>query len=109
MKLTLLPTLADWRQLLGDRLYVDFVWAWREQEQEQRQKQTRARWANQLPQGTADTWPQPLVARHVVEKTMSEPVPPRVALLYSNQMLVGQKKPVALNADTPQRARRVGT
>ena len=33
MKLTFLPTMTDLREMLGDKLYVEFVWMWREQEQ----------------------------------------------------------------------------
>ena len=95
MKLTFLPTLTDLREMLGDRLYVEFVWAWREQEQEKRQKENRARWADQLPQRTSETWPQPLVVREVVEEELPEPMPAQVALLHPNKRLLEQKKAAA--------------
>ena len=91
MKLTFLPTLTDLREMLGDRLYVEFVWAWREQEQEKRQKENRARWADQLPQRTSDSWPQPLVVREIAEE-VPEPMPAQVALLHPNKRLLEQKK-----------------
>src|SRR5205085_10408803 len=78
MKLTFLPTLTDMREMLGDRLYVEFVWAWREQEQEKRQKDNRARWADQLPERTASTWPQPLVVREIAYEELPEPMPAQV-------------------------------
>lgn len=93
MKVTFLPTLTDLREMLGDRLYVEFVWAWREQEQEKRQSENRARWADQLPQRTSATWPQPLVVREVLETP--EPMPAQVALLHPNKRLLEQKKTAA--------------
>ena len=103
MKLTFLPTLTDLREMLGDRLYVEFVWAWRDQEQEKRQKENRARWAEQLPQRTSETWPQPLVVRDVAEE-LPEPMPAQVALLHPNKRLFEQKK-AAVAADSAARIR----
>ena len=109
MKLTYLPTLTDLREMLGDRLYVEFVWAWREQEQEKRQKDSRARWADQLPQRTSDSWPQPLVVRDVTEDEAPEPMPAQVALLHPNKRLVEQKKALAFEKDdAPARIRSAG-
>ena len=106
MKLTFLPTLTDLREMLGDRLYVEFVWAWRDQEQEKRQKESRARWADQLPQRTSETWPQPLVVREIaVEEEIPEPMPAQVALLHPNKRLLEQKKAAAAaEKDAPARA-----
>lgn len=91
MKLTFLPTLTDLREMLGDRLYVEFVWMWREQEQASRTLERRAKWADQLPERNAEEWPQPLFAR--VEP--AEPVatkPAQVALLHPTlQRLLDQR------------------
>lgn len=106
MKLTFLPTLTDMREMLGDRLYVEFVWAWREQEQENRQKDNRARWADQLPERTAITWPQPLVVREITPEELPEPMPAQVALLHPNKRLLEQKKALAFEQDeAPSRIR----
>jgi len=95
MKLTFLPTLTDLREMLGDRLYVEFVWAWRDQEQEKRQNENRARWADQVPRRTSETWPQPFVVREVTEEEAPEPMPAQVALLHPNKRLFEQKKAAA--------------
>lgn len=91
MKLTFLPTLTDLREMLGDRLYVEFVWMWREQEQALRAQERRAKWADQLPVGNSAEWPQPLFSR--IEPP--EPVPAKaaqVALLHpSLQRLLDQR------------------
>jgi hypothetical protein len=100
MKLTFLPTLTDMREMLGDRLYVEFVWAWRDQEQEKRQKENRSRWAEQLPQRTSDTWPQPLVVREITEDETPEPMPAQVALLHPNKRFLEQKRVAAADQDT---------
>jgi len=83
MKLTFLPTLTDLREMLGDRLYVEFVWMWREQEQAARTQERRAKWAEQVPARDSQTWPHPLVARiDLAERP--EPKPAQVALLHPN-------------------------
>lgn len=91
MKLTFLPTLTDLREMLGDRLYVEFVWMWRDQEQASRAQERRAKWADQLPVGNSEEWPQPLFTR--IESP--EPVPAKaaqVALLHpSLQRLLDQR------------------
>jgi hypothetical protein len=92
MKLTFLPTLTDLREMLGDRLYVEFVWMWREQEQASRSQERRARWADQVPVRSAEEWPQPLFTR---VEPLEEPVtamPAQVALLHpSLQRLLEQR------------------
>lgn len=105
MKLTFLPTLTDLREMLGDRLYVEFVWAWRDQEQEKRQKESRARWADQIPQRMSETWPQPLVVRELTAEEAPEPMPAQVALLHPNKRLIEQKK-AAVVADKDTAAAR---
>ena len=83
MKLTFLPTLTDLREMLGDRLYVEFVWMWREQEQAARTQERRAKWAELVPARDSRTWPHPLVAR--IDLTgRPEPKPAQVALLHPN-------------------------
>jgi hypothetical protein len=83
MKLTFLPTLTDLREMLGDKLYVEFVWMWREQEQAARTQELRAKWAEQVPARDAKTWPHPLVAR-IEASQRPEPKPAQVALLHPN-------------------------
>lgn len=99
MKLTFLPTLTDMREMLGDKLYLEFIWAWREQEQEKRQKDNRVRWAGQLPERTASTWPQPLVVREIAGEELPEPMPAQIALLHPNKRLLEQKKVSAFERD----------
>ncbi len=86
MKLTFLPTLTDLREMLGDRLYVEFVWMWREQEQAARTQERRAKWAEQMPAPNAETWPYPLFTRvEAVEPRMQDEIKPaQVALLHPN-------------------------
>ena len=108
MKLTFLPTLTDMREMLGDRLYVEFIWAWREQEQETRQKDNRARWADQLPERTAITWPQPLVVREIAAEELPASMPAQVALLHPNKRFLEQKKATAFERGEAPRRRRVG-
>ncbi|MGH6889242.1 MAG: hypothetical protein ACREHF_08610 [Rhizomicrobium sp.] len=93
MKLTFLPTLTDLREMLGDRLYLEFVWMWREQEQSQRTQERRAKWAEQLPARNAEAWPQPLFTRVETETAAEREVKPaQVALLHPNiQRLLEQK------------------
>jgi hypothetical protein len=93
MKLTFLPTLTDLREMLGDRLYLEFVWMWRDQEQAQRTQERRSKWAEQLPARNAESWPQPLFTR-VEAETAVEPETrsAQVALLHPNiQRLLEQK------------------
>ncbi|HEY3636546.1 MAG TPA: hypothetical protein VGK90_00245 [Rhizomicrobium sp.] len=83
MKQTYLPTLTDLREMLGDRLYVEFVWMWREQEQAAQTQERRAKWAEQMPaRNNGQAWPYPLFTR--VEEGKPEPKPAQVALLHPN-------------------------
>ncbi|HEY3776595.1 MAG TPA: hypothetical protein VGL35_00910 [Rhizomicrobium sp.] len=93
MKLTFLPTLTDLHEMLGDRLYLEFVWMWREQEQAQRTQERRAKWAEQLPARNAEAWPQPLFIRAEAESPRApEQKPAQVALLHPNiQRLLEQR------------------
>ncbi|MGH6876258.1 MAG: hypothetical protein ACREHV_02645 [Rhizomicrobium sp.] len=89
MKLTFLPTLTDLREMLGDRLYVEFVWMWREQEQSSLTQERRAKWAELAPARSSQVWPQPLFAR---VEPRPEPMPAQVALLHPNiQRLLDQR------------------
>jgi hypothetical protein len=90
MKLTFLPTLTDLHEMLGDRLYVEFVWMWREQEQGARTQERRAKWAEQMPARNAESWPQPLFSR--VETVEPEQKPAQVARLHPNiQRILDQR------------------
>jgi hypothetical protein len=84
MKLTFLPTLTDLREMLGDRLYVEFVWMWREQEQASRTQDRRAKWAEQLPARNSEAWPYPLFTRVEAAESQPEQKPAQVALLHPN-------------------------
>jgi hypothetical protein len=46
MKMEFLPALSEIRQMLGEDLYVKFVWMWREQEQDTRGVERRALYAS---------------------------------------------------------------
>jgi hypothetical protein len=63
MRLASMPTLSEMRGLVGDDLYVNFVWMWREHEQDIRAAERRTRLANVIPQAQTDSWPQPFFAR----------------------------------------------
>ena len=103
MKLTFLPTLTDLREMLGDKLYIEFVWMWREQEQLVRIQERRAKWAEQLPARNSEAWPQPLFTRvespERVAAAESSPAP-RPLLHPTIQRLLEQKseKPDWLDA-----------
>jgi hypothetical protein len=84
MKLTFLPTLTDLHEMLGDRLYVEFVWMWREQEQAARTQERRAKWAEQMPAANAESWPHPLFSRIETVEPRPELKPAQVALLHPN-------------------------
>jgi len=84
MKLTFLPTLTDLHEMLGDRLYVEFVWMWREQEQAARTQERRAKWADQVPARNAESWPHPLFTRIENLEPQPEAKPAQVALLHPN-------------------------
>jgi hypothetical protein len=84
MKLTFLPTLTDLHEMLGDRLYVEFVWMWREQEQAARTQERRAKWAEQMPARNADAWPYPLFTRVETAEPPPEQKPAQVARLHPN-------------------------
>jgi hypothetical protein len=93
MKLTFLPTLTDLREMLGDRLYVEFVWMWRDQEQTARSQERRAKWADLMPARTAEAWPEPVFARAGLPESamLPGPMPAQVALHPSVQRLLEQK------------------
>ena len=84
MKLTFLPTLTDLHEMLGDRLYVEFVWMWREQEQAARTQERRAKWADQAPARNAEAWPYPLFTRVETAQSQPEQMPAQVARLHPN-------------------------
>lgn len=63
MKQMYLPTLSEMRDMLGEELYVKFVWMWREQEQNALAVERRARFAALLPTARVQEWPTPVFAR----------------------------------------------
>lgn len=63
MKASDLPTLEEIRSLLGEELYVAFVWMWREREQDTRAAERCARFASLAPRRTVETWPTPAFTR----------------------------------------------
>jgi hypothetical protein len=74
MKLEFLPTLSEIREMLGEDLYVKFVWMWREQDQDARSVERRARYAALLPQAKTKEWPTPVFAR-AEERESPAPLP----------------------------------
>jgi len=54
MKLVFQPTLFDMRGMLGEQLYVDFIWMWRESEQKALSQERRANWAAKLSDRKTD-------------------------------------------------------
>src|ERR1700722_944918 len=54
MKLVFQPTLFDMRGMLGEQLYVDFIWMWRGSEQKALSQERRAKWAAKLSDRKTD-------------------------------------------------------
>lgn len=79
MKLMYLPTLSEMRDMLGEELYVKFVWMWREQDQDTRALERRAKFAAALPKAAVHEWPTPVFARveERVPVATSEPLDER--------------------------------
>jgi len=74
MKLMFMPTLSDMREMLGEDLYVKFVWMWREREQETRAAERRARFAAVTPKHDVHAWPTPAFARVAATAATVAPV-----------------------------------
>ncbi len=83
MSLMYLPTLSEMREMLGEELYVKFVWMWREQEQDVRAAERRARYAAVTPQREVETWPTPVFVRS------EERVTPMPAPAFQTALLRG--------------------
>jgi hypothetical protein len=86
MKLVFLPTLADMRDMLGDRLYVEMVWMWRERDQQAHAEERRAKWAAALPARQTQVWPKPVFARAESPKPVAADAPgvETLAMLHAN-------------------------
>jgi hypothetical protein len=112
MKLTFLPTLSDMHEMLGDKLYIEFVWMWREQEQQARIAERRARWTELLPVRQSRSWPQPLVARIETQPEVTgEPLPAQIAVLqrFLEQKSTGEREALLPeNVDFESRREAVG-
>ncbi len=78
MKLYFQPTLSEMREMLGEDLYIKFVWMWREQEQDARATERRNRLAALVPARESKSWPTPIFSR-VEERAASIPVPATAA------------------------------
>jgi hypothetical protein len=63
MRLEYLPTLSEMREMLGEDLYVKFVWMWREQEQDARAIERRQKVLGALAAKRAETLPSPMFER----------------------------------------------
>jgi hypothetical protein len=72
MKMVFMPTLSEMRDMLGEELYVKFMWMWREQDQDARALERRARYASAAPARKTELWPTPVFAR-ASEKTAPTP------------------------------------
>ena len=59
MRLEYLPTLSEMREMLGEDLYVKFVWMWREQEQDARAIERRQKLLGALTAKRAEPCPHP--------------------------------------------------
>jgi hypothetical protein len=95
MKLTFLPTLTDLREMLGERLYIEFVWMWREQEQTAQALERRASWGSRLPARSSQNWPRPLVVRsESLKPVVAEARSGHVALLHPNLQRLIDQRPV---------------
>lgn len=74
MKMAFEPTLSEIREMLGEDLYVKFVWMWREQEQDRVAAERRAKLAASVPARKVETWPTPIFARVEEAERAPEPV-----------------------------------
>jgi hypothetical protein len=72
MKMVFGPTLSEMRDMLGEELYVKFVWMWREQDQSARTVERRAKYASAVPERKIESWPTPVFAR-VADQAMPTP------------------------------------
>ena len=63
MKLVFQPTLFDMRGMLGEQLYVDFIWMWRDSEHKALSQERRAIWAAKLSDRKTDDTGMLTVAR----------------------------------------------
>ena len=84
MRLIYLPTLSEMREMLGDDLYVNFIWMWREQEQDARASERRQKlFAASLTKQPA-TFPTPMFVRADSEAEPSPAIAFQAALLRPN-------------------------
>jgi len=89
-----LPTLSEMREMLGEELYVKFVWMWRDQEQDSRAIERRAKFAELLPeakgQAKIEEWPTPAFSRvddRLPQKDRQLPALPTPAIASPAQAL----------------------
>lgn len=109
MKVIYLPTLSEMRDMLGEELYVKFVWMWREQEQDARSRERRQKFFG-IEHKTATPFPTPMFTRAgmAVEPSPAKAFQP--ALLRPNLQSVpdgsqgGDYDGVAEQGDGPREA-----
>jgi len=92
MRQMYLPTLAEMREMLGEDLYVKFIWMWREQEQDVRAQERRARLLGAYAQAAAAPLPSPMFSRAAPQEE-SKALPARTlaaALLRGPVSRVGE-------------------
>ena len=78
MKMKDWSTLSEFQNLLGKKLYADFIWMWRETMQDARAAERRAALTEMTPLGNVQVWPTPAFA-HAEGRVL--PLPKQVALL----------------------------
>jgi hypothetical protein len=74
------------RDMLGEELYVKFMWMWREQDQDARTVERRAKYAAAVPERQIESWPTPVFVR-AAEKMLPTPAQAfQAALLRAPQL-----------------------
>lgn len=84
MKLVYLPTLSEMREMLGEDLYVKFIWLWREQEQDARTTERRQKLLGAAVNKPTPSFPTPMFTRADAETVPSPAKAFQAALLRPN-------------------------
>jgi len=84
MRLIYLPTLSEMREMLGEDLYVKFIWLWREQEQDARTTERRQKLLGAAANKPAPSFPTPMFTRVGAEAAPSAAKAFQAALLRPN-------------------------
>jgi hypothetical protein len=96
MRLMYLPTLSEMREMLGEELYVKFIWMWREQEQDARAWERRQKLLAEVAiRPAAGTFPTPMFTRAAAVKGPSPAKGFQPAILRPNLSRVEDGMPVS--------------